>query len=53
VLAGPTANFVLAVLLYWLLFMHGVPGMKPIVGPVEQGTPAAAAASSLAIPSPA
>ncbi|HUP96009.1 MAG TPA: RIP metalloprotease RseP, partial [Burkholderiales bacterium] len=43
VLAGPTANFVLAVLLYWLLFMHGVPGMKPIVGPVEQGTPAAAA----------
>jgi regulator of sigma E protease len=31
------------VLLYWLLFMHGVPGMKPIVGPVEQGTPAAAA----------
>ena len=43
VLAGPAANFALAVLLYWVLFMHGVPGMKPIVGPVAQGTAAAVA----------
>ncbi|HYC48412.1 MAG TPA: RIP metalloprotease RseP [Burkholderiales bacterium] len=43
VAAGPVANFVLAVLLYWLLFMHGVPGLKPVLGPVLENTPAAAA----------
>jgi|RhiMethySRZTD1v2_1073278.scaffolds.fasta_scaffold80582_2 regulator of sigma E protease len=43
VLAGPVANFLLAVVLYWILFMHGVPGLKPIVGPVERNTAAAAA----------
>ena len=43
VLAGPAANFVLAVVLYWILFMHGVPGLKPIVGPVEPNTAAATA----------
>jgi regulator of sigma E protease len=43
VLAGPTANFILAVLLYWILFMHGVPGMKAITGEVPENTPAAAA----------
>src|SRR3989337_4555566 len=26
VAAGPAANFLLAILLYWALFMHGVPG---------------------------
>jgi regulator of sigma E protease len=41
VLAGPAANFLLAIVLYWILFMHGVPGLKPIVGPVEANTPAA------------
>lgn len=44
VLAGPAANFLLAIVLYWFLFMHGVPGMKPVLGPVTPGTPAAAAA---------
>ncbi len=43
VLAGPLANFLLAILLYWALFMHGVPGMKPIIGPVPAATPAAQA----------
>src|SRR5258706_11796869 len=43
VLAGPVANFVLAILLYWVLFMHGVPGMRPIVGTPVPGTPAAQA----------
>jgi regulator of sigma E protease len=43
VLAGPLANFLLAVLLYWVLFMHGVPGIKPIIGPVPADTPAALA----------
>ena len=33
VLAGPVANFLLAILLYWVLFVHGVPGLKPVLGP--------------------
>ncbi len=42
--AGPIANFLLAILLYWLLFMHGVSGMKPVLGPIIPETPAAMAA---------
>src|SRR5688572_1641268 len=41
--AGPIANFLLAIALYWVLFVHGVPGMKPVLGPVASGTPAAVA----------
>ncbi|ARO87258.1 RIP metalloprotease RseP [Nitrosospira lacus] len=44
VAAGPIANFLLAIMLYWLLFMLGVSGMKPVVGPVAPATPAAFAA---------
>jgi regulator of sigma E protease len=43
VLAGPVANFLLAILLYWMLFLHGVPGMRPVVGEPVPGTPAASA----------
>ena len=43
VVAGPTANFLLAILFYWILFLHGVPGLKPVVGPVAPDTPAASA----------
>lgn len=43
VLAGPVANLLLAVVLYWVLFMHGVPGMKPLLGEIAPQTPAAAA----------
>jgi regulator of sigma E protease len=43
VLAGPVANFLLAIVLYWILFMHGVPGMKAVLGPVPENTPAAVA----------
>lgn len=43
VAAGPLANFLLAIVLYWGLFIHGVPGLKPILGDVPQGTPAAIA----------
>jgi regulator of sigma E protease len=43
VLAGPVANLILAVLLYWCLFVYGVPGIKPILGEVPFATPAAAA----------
>lgn len=43
VVAGPLANFVLALLLYWVLFVHGVPGMRPAVDLPPDGTPARAA----------
>jgi regulator of sigma E protease len=43
VAAGPLANFLLAIVLYWALFIHGVPGLKPILGDVPPGTPAAIA----------
>jgi len=43
VAAGPLANFLLAIVLYWGLFVHGVPGLKPTLGDVPQGTPAAVA----------
>lgn len=43
VAAGPLANFLLAIVLYWGLFIHGVPGLKPILGDVPKGTPAAIA----------
>ena len=41
VIAGPLANFLLAIALYWGLFLHGVPGLKPIIG----APPAASAAA--------
>ena len=43
VVAGPLANFLLAIVLYWGLFIHGVPGLKPTLGDVPPGTPAAIA----------
>ncbi len=29
VIAGPLANFLAAIIIYWALFMHGVPGVSP------------------------
>ena len=43
VLAGPAANFLLAMLLYWALFITGLPGMKPVLGDPPANTPAAVA----------
>jgi regulator of sigma E protease len=43
VVAGPLANFLLAVVLYWALFVYGVPGLKPVLGDVPPGSPAAIA----------
>ncbi len=43
VLAGPAANFVLAVVLYWVLFIQGVPGAKPYIAAPVAGSVAAAA----------
>ncbi len=43
VLAGPAANFLAAFVLYWALFMAGLPGMKPVVSEPAPGSAAAAA----------
>jgi regulator of sigma E protease len=43
VLAGPVANFLLAVALYWGLFVVGTPGMRPLIEEPARGTAAAAA----------
>ena len=40
VCAGPAANLLLAIALYWLLFMQGVAGVKPIIGEVEPNSAA-------------
>lgn len=40
VAAGPMANFLLAILLYWVIFVFGVSGIKPMLGPIEPMTPA-------------
>lgn len=41
--AGPIFNLFLAVILFWFVFVYGEIGMRPILGPVEQGTLAAQA----------
>lgn len=41
VAAGPVFNFVLAIFIYWVIFMFGVAGVKPIVGEVVPESPAA------------
>ncbi len=43
VLAGPAANFLAAFLLYWALYVAGLPGVKPVVGDPPAATAAAAA----------
>ena len=43
VLAGPGFNFLFAILAYWVVFMTGVPGLKPVIGRVAPNSPAAAA----------
>lgn len=41
--AGPVANFLLAAVLYWVLFVTGIPGIKPYVSAAIANTPAAQA----------
>lgn len=41
VLAGPFANLLLAIILYWALFMTGTTGIKPFVGDSIENSPAA------------
>ncbi|MDR0735821.1 MAG: RIP metalloprotease RseP [Zoogloeaceae bacterium] len=43
VAAGPVANFLLAIFIYWLIFMLGGNALRPILGAPPVDTPAAAA----------
>lgn len=43
VLAGPVANLLLAIVIYWFLFMQGITGMLPIIGQVQENSIAARA----------
>lgn len=43
VAAGPLANFLLAIVVFWALFVYGIPAIKPVIGEPAQGTPAAMA----------
>jgi regulator of sigma E protease len=38
VAAGPLANFLLAILIYWLIFLSGVSGVVPIIDSVTPGS---------------
>ena len=38
--AGPIANFLAAILLYWILFIHGVPGLVPTLANPPAGSAA-------------
>lgn len=41
--AGPLFNLLFAIAAFWVIFMAGVPGVAPVIGYVEPGSPAAAA----------
>ncbi len=43
VAAGPLANFLFAIVAYWLVFVLGVEGLKPVVDEVAPESPAAMA----------
>jgi len=43
VIAGPLANLLFAILAFWLVFMLGETGIRPLVGAVAPGSPAAVA----------
>jgi len=43
VVAGPLFNFILAFLLYWAIFVIGMPGLKAVVEEIYPQTPAAQA----------
>jgi regulator of sigma E protease len=42
VAAGPIANFLFALFAYWLVFVSGETGLRPLVGKVAEGSVAAA-----------
>lgn len=47
VVAGPMANFLLAIVAYWIVLMIGISGVAPLLGTPEQESPAARAGFQL------
>ncbi len=43
VAAGPIANFILAIIAYWVMYLIGISGVLPIIGGVDKGSVAAKA----------
>ncbi|QNS14825.1 RIP metalloprotease RseP [Mannheimia bovis] len=43
IVAGPAANFIFAILAYWVVFVSGIPTIKPVIGEVLPNTIAAQA----------
>ncbi len=43
IVAGPIANFIFAIFAYWLVFIIGVPGVRPVVGEITPHSVAAQA----------
>jgi regulator of sigma E protease len=43
VLAGPMINFLLAIIIYWGIYLAGIPTIKPIIQAIAPNTPAAQA----------
>ncbi len=41
--AGPLANFLFALIAYWILFVAGIPALKPVLGEIAPGSIAARA----------
>jgi regulator of sigma E protease len=41
--AGAGANFLFAIVAFWILYMNGMPGLKPVLGEVKAGSLAATA----------
>ncbi|MBX2824834.1 MAG: RIP metalloprotease RseP [Gammaproteobacteria bacterium] len=40
VLAGPMANFILAILVYWIVYLSGISGLAPLLGEIDDDSPA-------------
>jgi len=38
VIAGPLFNFIFAVFAYWIMFMIGITGLKPVVGEIDSAS---------------
>ena len=43
VLAGPVFNFIFAIFAYWMMYMVGLPGLKPVVGEISPASIASSA----------
>ncbi len=38
IIAGPAANFIFAILAYWVVFIAGIPTVKPVIGEILPNT---------------